>query len=245
MRKGFVGMWAVLLLIVAVKVLHIMEPFVVMMAWTVVLAVYLLVKNGLPKLSQAAASLLLGGAVAAACLLHGIGVMGLIFFALPTLICSLAVFSVLDKKGTGIFCGRDAKSVLLSLGIGAAAGVVLTLINTFVFKSDLPADPVLSPVRIIWALQPGIAEEIASRAIFMAMCLYMAGEKMSKAETFTMYAAMILPHAIAHNFGLVECLILAVVFGIPFVLLQRKRDIASAITAHFIIDAVRFVIYGG
>ena len=37
---------------------------------------------------------------------------------------------------------------------------------------------------------------------------------------------------------------LCVLFGLPFALLQRKRDITTAMISHGIVDAVRFTLLG-
>lgn len=55
---------------------------------------------------------------------------------------------------------------------------------------------------------------------------------------------MALPHTLSHGYGLVESLILLVLFGLPFTALQRKRDLTSAMIAYGLVDAVRFTIFG-
>ena len=63
-------------------------------------------------------------------------------------------------------------------------------------------------------------------------------------DLITMYFMMIVPHTVIHGYGLIPTLILCVLFGLPFALLQRKRDIASAMISHGIVDAVRFTLTG-
>lgn len=37
---------------------------------------------------------------------------------------------------------------------------------------------------------------------------------------------------------------LGALFGLPFALLQRKRDLTSAMVSHGFVDAVRFTLFG-
>lgn len=48
---------------------------------------------------------------------------------------------------------------------------------------------------------------------------------MSKAENVLSYLIMTIPH-------------------VPFAVLQRKRDLTSAIVAHSVVDLIRFVLLG-
>ena len=65
---------------------------------------------------------------------------------------------------------------------------------------------------------------------------------------------MIIPHVLIHTpdalltYGVVSWIIniimLTLIFGLPFAVLQRKRDLASAMTAHGIVDVIRFAFTG-
>ena len=59
-----------------------------------------------------------------------------------------------------------------------------------------------------------------------------------------MYFMMFVPHTVAHGYDFITTIVLAVLFGLPFTILQRKRDIASAMISHGIVDAVRFTLIG-
>lgn len=246
MKKGYIALWIVFVFFLLIKLGNMMTMIVPSAVWSVGLSVFLLIKCGLPKGKHIIISGLSAAAVIIASLLHGIGAAGIIFFGLPTLICSLAVFSVMKKSDdVKMLHNTDKRSVLITVGIGTAVGIVLSLVNTFVFAAGEPFNLQLSPIPVIWALQPGIAEEIVNRAVFAAFCIYLSkGEDMTKPEKFTMYFMMTVPHALAHNYPIPECLLLSVVFGLPFALLQRKRDTVSAIISHTLVDAVRFVIFG-
>ena len=90
-----------------------------------------------------------------------------------------------------------------------------------------------------------------------AFCLDAAkGSFANKAEKFTSWFMMIVPHIIPHILfdislgieGMIQCIIIMIlyilVFGLLFAILQRKRDIASAMIVHGIVDFIRFVLFG-
>ena len=78
----------------------------------------------------------------------------------------------------------------------------------------------------------------------MAFCVWYADGEMNFYQKFTMYFMMCVPHAAVHGYQLIETIVLCVLFGLPFAILQRKRDIASAMISHGIVDAVRFTLMG-
>ena len=100
-------------------------------------------------------------------------------------------------------------------------------------------------------------EEIALRSTFYAFCLDAAkGSLTSKTQKFTSWFMMIVPHIIPHILfdislgieGIIQWIIIMIlyilVFGLLFAILQRKRDIASAMIVHGIVDFIRFVLFG-
>lgn len=165
----------------------------------------------------------------------------------PTLLSSLAVFSVMENHdGYQMVSRKNRCSFLISVIIGVMAGVILSVINTFLgVMSGNEIAFEFSIMKLLVCLSPAIFEEMACRAIFMAYCICYAGsDKMNGFGIFTMYFMMCMPHTLAHGYGLASTLILCVLFGIPFTILQRKRDIASAMISHGLVDAVRFTLMG-
>jgi len=65
---------------------------------------------------------------------------------------------------------------------------------------------------------------------------------------------MIMPHVMVHTpdvfinhgliSGIINNLLLALLFGLPFSLLQRKQDLTSAIIAHGVVVLIRFCAIG-
>ncbi len=98
--------------------------------------------------------------------------------------------------------------------------------------------------KLLLCFNPAIYEEIADRAIFIAFCLWFANGRMTIYQYFTMYFMATLPHSMVHGYPLWPTLMLTVLFGLPFAILQKKRDITSAMISHGIVDAVRFILIG-
>ena len=225
--------------------------------WGGALAIYLLVKLKLPSLKYIIISVLFGIAVSLCYLAIQMDVMVVVhqglLVGLPTLLCSLAVFSVMEKLGDEssqpyYLLRRDGKrpfyqEVLISLGIALGVAVILAVINYFLSNSNSTKDFAITLRRLVICLSPAIFEEMACRAVFMAFCLYLF-RKPTKLQLFTMWFMMIVPHTLAHHYNLIESLLLCVIFGLPFTILQRKRDLTSAMISHGLVDAVRFCIFG-
>lgn len=108
---------------------------------------------------------------------------------------------------------------------------------------------------LLVALNPAIMEEVALRTVFFAFCLHlMQGQCATKSQRFTGLFMMVVRHVLIHTpeafmqggmiGGLVSTLIYVVLFGLPFALLQRRRDLASAMIAHGTVDLIRFCLLG-
>ncbi len=55
---------------------------------------------------------------------------------------------------------------------------------------------------------------------------------------------MCFPHTVVHGYEMVSTILLCILLGLPFMILQRKRDITSAMISHGMVDAMRFMIFG-
>jgi membrane protease YdiL (CAAX protease family) len=140
---------------------------------------------------------------------------------------------------------EDGRSgIALSLLIAILTGAVLSFINFLLMKNNGQIDFAITLQRLAIVLSPAIYEEIVCRAIFMAFCIYIFGPAPTKFQIFTMWFMMTFPHTLAHHQNLMATVILCILFGLPFALLQKKRDIFSAMVSHGLVDAVRFVLFG-
>ena len=229
--------------------------------WSVGLPIYILAKTRLPSKKGILASVILAALVSVAYLgiqmglkvvvLNGVGA------GLPTLLCSLAVFSLIEEKvGIKMISTGRKHAPLASLVTAIAVGAMLSIINYFLMKDSNTIDFKITISRLVVCLSPAIYEEIACRAIFMAFGLYAVHkellrghasapkEKATKFQQFTIWFMMCVPHTAAHGYDIISTILLCILFGVPFAILQRKRDITSAMISHGIVDAVRFIIFG-
>lgn len=217
------------------------------------IAVVLLIKNGLPSNRRILLSCMFG-------LLMFVAYRGFNFSSvkgfLTTALCASASFSVFGKyPDNAVPVVKDERflSVPASILIGFGVGGVLGVINLFL--GGQPLDFHFTLACVLTALSPAILEEVCYRLLIFAFCLYLLkGEVRSKSENFWCYFMMIIPHVMIHTpdvflatdliSGVVNILILSLLFGLPFALLQRKRDLASAMIAHGTVDVIRFAFMG-
>lgn len=201
-----------------------------------VIAVVLLVKNKLPSKKYIVISVLMAIAATIWYLVYGGDIIvvllaGGLIAGIPTLLTSLAVFSVMEKtKAYSLLAGKKWYSVLLSISIGVVVGSLFSYVNTFMY-TDMKYNWLST-----WPA-PAIYEVMAFRAVFMAYCVYFShGEKMKGFSLFTMYFMMIAPHTVAYGYDLKITVAADVIFGLILAVLHRKRDIASAIITRGVMD---------
>lgn len=154
-----------------------------------------------------------------------------------------------------IFKDKTFKGIIKSVTLATICGVPLGIINLFMAMTQNKLSVSFSHIYFINALRAGVSEEIVFRLFMFAICAYLLnGNPRSKIESFLCYIIMIIPHVLIHfpdmitKNGVVSILgsviILSLLFGLPFALLQRKRDLFSAITAHTLVDLIRFICLG-
>jgi hypothetical protein len=255
MKKHNIVLWICFILLLACRLVLKGGNFPywsVLAAITSGLSIFLIAKNKLPSKKYVIISIVFAILSTLAYLGYQQNPFILIYglrAGIPTLLSSFAVFSVMEKKGGYKILSHETRwSPLVSILIAVAAGIILSIINTLISGQKINFE--FSLLKLLICLNPAIYEEMACRAIFMAFCVYFASNDNSKEKSMnvfdalTMYFMMIVPHTVIHGYGLIPTLILCVLFGLPFALLQRKRDIASAMISHGIVDAVRFTLTG-
>ncbi len=247
MKKHDVVLWILFAVFVFMRIAVSVSYWQVLSVIACILAVVLLIKCHMPSAKYIVISIVLALAATLAYLGYqrdpGVLLYGLTA-GIPTLLTSFAVFSVMEKNGGfELISSKGKRPVWISLGIALGSGIILSVINQLLSGNSSEAS--FSLWKLLLALNPGIHEEMTYRAIFMAYCVYFAKEtKMNAFSIFTMYFMMIVPHTISHGMDFVPTAILCVLFGLPFALLQRKRDIFSAMISHWLVDAVRFTLSG-
>ena len=169
--------------------------------------------------------------------------------------CSIVAYiggaSVFKKSKNKIllFKAANIKEILKTVGIAAIAGVALAVINILLAKSAMEFNISIEPEWFLRAIKAGVSEEIIFRFFFFALSVYCIKDgALSGFDNFLCYVIMVLPHVLIHfdatNFTLSSVVVLALLFGLPFAIMQRKRDLSSAIGAHTLVDAVRFCAFG-
>ncbi|MEK3713745.1 MULTISPECIES: CPBP family glutamic-type intramembrane protease [unclassified Paenibacillus] len=223
--------------------------------WVFFISVLLLVKHKLPSTRQILLSVLLAAAVAAAYI--NLSLFSMIEVSLLTLMASLAVLSTFNQYSEGklrFLNITSASTIFMSLFVGAAAGILLGIINLMLSGQSLDGFS-LKLIYFRVALSPAIYEELALRTLFYAMCLSLThGRADTRAQKFTVWFMMIVPHVLVHTpdsfiqggiiSGIISTLMYILLFGLPFAILQRKRDLTSAMLAHGTVDIMRFCFLG-
>ena len=207
------------------------------------IAVVLLVKNKLPSKKYIVISAVMAIAATVGYQVDdNYGVIIIILLAggliagIPTLLTSLAVFSVMEKtKAYSLLADKKWYSVLLSIVIGVVVGSLFSFVNTFVYTD-------MNHVWLSTWPAPAIYEVMAFRSVFMAYCVYFShGEKMKGFSLFTMYFMMIVPHTVAYGYDLKVTVAADVIFGLILAVLHRKRDMASAIISRGVVDVFMLI----
>lgn len=256
-RLGLIGLWLEFAAYFFIYTIATKNFFTFTAIWSSGLAIYLLIRLKLPSVKYILISLIFGIAVSLCYLAVQMNIMVVVhqglLAGLPTLLSSLAVFAVMEKLSDSsrkpYYLIRTSgkrpfyQELLISLAIAIASAAVLAIINYFLGKSSSTVNFAITLSRLTICLSPAIYEEMACRAVFMAFCLYLF-RKPTKFQLFTMWFMMIVPHTLAHHYDLMSSLILCILFGLPFTILQRKRDLTCAMVSHGFVDAIRFCIFG-
>lgn len=232
---------------------HTSRMWLILDLCVILLSMVLLIKNKLPSKMHIALSLVFG-------LLMFVAYQGLSFSSvkgfITTTFCSLASFSVFCKYPNHAVLpikSKEPKHIVLSLVIGLGTGCVFGIVNLFLGGQALHFQFNIS--CLLTALSPAILEEVCYRLLLFAYCLsLLKGEVRSKSEIYWCYFMMIIPHVLIHTpdifltyglvSGVVNVLMLSLIFGLPFAILQRKRDLISAMIAHGTVDLIRFSFLG-
>ncbi len=175
-----------------------------------------------------------------------------------TFLATLSMICVVNKYpecGIYFIKPKNAKGLVAGLALGILVGILLGSVNYFLGVQQAAANFKLSFAAAVGALNPAIMEEIAFRTIFLlyVVCA-VQGRKNTKAGTFTLWFMITMPHVIVHTpdiflkqgvaSGGMTILFLFILFGFPFAVLQKKKDVFSAITAHWVVDFIRFSFFG-
>lgn len=167
-------------------------------------------------------------------------------------LCALASFSVFHrypKHAIKPIHSHNYKQILITLLLGLGIGLLWGILNLFMSGQSLHFQPTL--MAFLVSLSPAIFEEVCFRLLIFTFCLYLLkGEIRNQKESAICTLMMILPHVFIHtpdiflSYGLINLILLSLIFGLPFALLQRKHDLTSAMIAHGLTDTIRFCFLG-
>lgn len=226
--------------------------------WSIVLAVILLIKYRLPSKMQIFASFILALLVALAYINVPTALFSGVKGFILTLITSLAVFSTLSKISSNRFYilrNKSKQGIVISILIGIAFGVIWGGVNFLLMTSNQQPELHIALDNFLISLSPAIYEEMACRTLYFVFCLHLLhGKPTTKWHHFTCWFMMVVPHVMPHTpdsflnggiiGGIITTLLYVVIFGLPFAILQRKRDVTSAMVGHGLVDAIRFSFFG-
>lgn len=232
---------------------HTARMWLILDCCVIVISAGLLLRAGLPSKARLNLSLVYA-------LLMFVAYRGVSFSSVKgfvsVFLCSLAAFRIFelapDQAIPPIRAARFQSvlaSLLLGLGVGGALGTVNLFLSGQPLRFHLTVDCFLT------ALSPAILEEICYRLLLYAFCLsLLGGEIRNRSEQFWCYFMMVVPHILLHTpdvflqygviSGLINSAIMTLLFGLPFALLQRKRDLTTAMVAHGVVDLIRFAFLG-
>lgn len=166
--------------------------------------------------------------------------------------------SLLFKKTTNRIKALEGTpaSLLRSILLGIVIAIPLGALNVFfALSSNTMNINLQNPLwAAIFALNPGISEEVIFRYFIYAICVYLLRDKLeSKGLRVLCITMMVLPHVLLHlpdTFlvnpinGLVSMIMLSLLFGLPMAILQLRRGLEAAIALHWCIDFIRFLTLG-
>ncbi|MFO8059177.1 MAG: CPBP family glutamic-type intramembrane protease [Bacillota bacterium] len=148
----------------------------------------------------------------------------------------------------------DRFGPLKSVLIGIAVGIPLAAVNVLGAvggRLELLSlnDPISPAFR---ALSPGISEEVIFRFCLYAFCLCLVRDDLQQgAVRILCLVTLVVPHVLLHLPDLLlispaeavaSFAMLSLLFGLPMALLQLRRNLVSAMSLHWFIDFVRFMM---
>jgi len=177
--------------------------------------------------------------------------------ALEAFLMALGSFTLRKERYIkSSLCEVDQQKAGRSLATGFLLGIPFALINlaffVFLYGQSLGVGDIV--YGCVNALRPAIMEEVAYRLFFMGASMSLLVKHVPKATAVRSSVAMaVLFHSLPHVFellpvnplmALVTVLISSVLFGLPMAVLAYRRDIEAAISFHWTIDTIRFILVG-
>ncbi|OAB44557.1 CPBP family glutamic-type intramembrane protease [Paenibacillus glacialis] len=183
------------------------------------------------------------------CVLGGISMPSNFIMGLSSIVIYIGAMSMFKTTGNKIVLVKNStkKDILISCLILIIVGIVLGIINVLLSLSSTAINPSFQFSLILRAINAGVTEEIIFRMFPFALCAVIAKEQnFTKFQNTLCYLIMVVPHVLIHfdlnTFNITNVIVLSLLFGLPFAILQRKRDLISAMGSHTIVDIIRFCL---
>ena len=219
--------------------------------WVLIIDIIILIRYGFPSVRAMVISLALGLTAALtyvdALVLTGrydAGIVSLLVTFNLTLLSGIAAATVFRSRPDlrlRVVYGYRCRDVILSIIIGLLTGIVYGTINCLLMLGSGKPNLHITVHCFLMSLSPAIFEDFREGT-------------MSRFKKFTCWFMMIMPHVMIHTptafqqngiiSGMISIVIYVVIFGSTFAILQKKRDIFSAMLAHGTVDLIRFCLYG-
>lgn len=142
--------------------------------------------------------------------------------------------------------------IIKSFGFGVVLALPFAILNAFYFSLSAPINLSNFFLIFIQAFQPALAEEIPFRFFLLGILYYFLKGKVSDIFfTFFSYFMLVVPHSLIHlpslfieapTNALVMLLITSLIFGLPMAILMVKKNLATAVGFHWLIDFLRFFL---
>lgn len=166
------------------------------------------------------------------------------FFILPSYLASMCILKDSSHNITLYSQGKGLQTFACIF----ICGGILAAINLFLASGQYAFHPSIKIMFLFHALQAGIYEEVCLRFFMFALCIKVTGQiQYNRYQNILVYCVMIIPHVLLHfsnGIDIMSFIILSLLFGLPFALMQRKCNLLSAIGAHSFVDVIRFLFLG-
>jgi hypothetical protein len=140
----------------------------------------------------------------------------------------------------------------MGLFVGLAAGLPLAILNVFAlqFSQGQPIDWQNPLAAVLDALQPGIVEEVLYRFAIWGLLWLALRKSMPERAVWASGILATLVHAYIHMdesflqaplVALGMGFVMALIWGLPLLILARRRGLESAVIFHWAQDVARFL----
>ncbi len=139
-----------------------------------------------------------------------------------------------------------------SLVLGIALATPLAIVNNLYFFVTSGTIAFQNPLVSAWAaVSPAVHEEVIFRFFVLAICLTLLRRTMARRSALLVALFLaVVPHSLNHLpdlfleqpvSGVILLLATSLLFGLPMALVQLRRNLETAISFHWLIDAIRFL----